>query len=155
MKCRTLRSILALAVLSAAPCLHAACSNATLAGTFAFTTTGTLYLPNIGPVPVGAVGTITFDLEGNASGSQDRAVATGFAHESIKGTFTFSRDCRINLVANVYNEAGDLVRTSIILGVLADNGKLIRAIFASITANGVTLPSVLTVEGNRIQGHAQ
>jgi hypothetical protein len=146
-------AVLALAVLSAAPHLHAACTNAMLAGTFAFTTTGTLYLP--GPTPVGAVGTITFDLDGNAAGAQDRAVGTNFAHETIKGTYTFSRDCKINLVADVYDEAGALVRTSTILGVLANNGKVIRAIFESITANGTPLASVLTVEANRIQGHAQ
>src|SRR5438128_11335108 len=120
MKTTKISAVLALLILVLSSGLHATCTDATLAGSFGFTTTGTRYVPNVGPVPVGAVGTITFDLNGNASGSQDRAVGTSFAHETIKGTFTISRSCAINLVATVYNEAGDLVRTSTILGVLAD-----------------------------------
>jgi hypothetical protein len=138
-------------LLVAAPGLHAACTNATLAGTFGFTITGVLILPT-GPVPVGAVGLITFDLDGNASGSQDRSVGGAFAHETLRGSFTINSNCTVSLVANVFDSNGNLVRTSTITGV--NNGKIIRAIFESVTlANGVSLPSVLTVEGNRVQGH--
>jgi hypothetical protein len=138
-----------------ATCLHAACSGATAAGTFGFTTTGTLILPT-GPVPVVAVGLVTLDLNGNATGSQDRSVGGVFAHETIAGTLTVNRDCTISLLANVYDSSGNLVRTSTIPGVLVDNGKHIRAIFETVTLpNGVNLPSVLTIEANRIQGHAE
>src|SRR5712691_11610465 len=41
---------ISLFLLLAAPGLHAACTNATAAGTFGFTTTGTLILPT-GPAP--------------------------------------------------------------------------------------------------------
>src|SRR5438477_9103392 len=135
--------------------LHAACTGATAAGTFGFTTTGTLILPT-GPAPVAAVGLITFDLNGNATGSQDRSVGGAFAHETITGTLTVNRDCTISLLANVYDSSGNLVRTSTIPGVLVDNGKHIRAIFETVTLpNGVNLPSVLTIEANRIQGHVE
>jgi hypothetical protein len=135
--------------------LHAACTGATAAGTFGFTTTGTLILPT-GPAPVAAVGLITFDLNGNATGSQDRSVGGAFAHETITGTFTVNRDCTIIVVANVYDSSGHLVRTSTIPGVLVDNGKHIRGIFETVVLpNGVNLPSVLTIEANRIQGHAE
>ena len=135
--------------------LHAACTSATAAGTFGFTTTGTLILPT-GPAPVAAVGVVTFDLSGNATGSQDRSVGGVFAHETITGTLTVNRDCTISLVANVYDSSGNLARTSTIPGVLVNNGKQIRAIFESVVLpNGVNLPSVLTIEANRIQGHVQ
>jgi len=40
--------------------------------------------------------------------------------------------------------------------VLVDNGKHIRAIFETVTLpNGVNLPSVLTIEAERIRGHAE
>ncbi len=79
-----------------------------------------------------------------------------FAHETITGTLTVNRDCTISLVANVYDSSGNLARTSTIPGVLVNNGKQIRAIFESVVLpNGVNLPSVLTIEANRIQGHVQ
>jgi len=142
-------------LLLAGPSLHAACTSATAAGTFGFTTTGTLILPS-GPVPVGAVGLITFDLNGNAAGSQDRSLGGAFAHETLTGTLTVNRDCTISLLANVFDSSGTLVRTSTIDGVLVNNGKQIRAIFETVVlANGVSLGSVLTVDANRVQGHAQ
>jgi len=134
--------------------LHAACTSATAAGTFGFTTTGTLMLPT-GPAPVAAVGLVTFDLSGNATGGQDRSVGGAFAHETLTGALTVNRDCTISLLANVFDSSGNLVRTSTIDGVLVNNGKQVRAIFETVVlANGVSLPSVLTIEGNRIRGHS-
>src|SRR5258708_5313747 len=134
--------------------LHAACTGATAAGTFGFTTTGTLILPT-GPAPVAAVGVVSFDLSGNTTGSQDRSVGGAFAHETLTGTLTINRDCTISLLANVFDSSGTLVRTSTIDGVLVNNGKQVRAIFETVVlANGVSLPSVLTIEGNRIRGHS-
>ena len=142
-------------LLLAGPSLHAACTSATAAGTFGFTTTGTLILPS-GPVPVGAVGLITFQLNGDVSGSQDRSLGGAFAHETLTGTLTVNRDCTISLLANVFDSTGTLVRTSTIDGVLVNNGKQIRAIFETVVlANGVSLGSVLTTEADRIQGHAK
>ena len=151
---RVFRAI-GLFLLLAGPSLHAACTSATAAGTFGFTTTGTLILPS-GPVPVGAVGLITFQLNGDVSGNQDRSVGGIFAHETITGTLTVNRDCTISLLANVFDSSGNLVRTSTIDGVLVNNGKQIRGIFETVVlANGVSLGSVLTVDANRVQGHAQ
>jgi len=83
-------------------------------------------------------------------------VGGAFAHETLTGTLTVNRDCTISLVANVYDSSGNLARTSTIPGVLVNNGKQIRAIFESVVLpNGVNLPSVLTIEANRIQGHVQ
>ena len=79
-----------------------------------------------------------------------------FAHETLTGTLTVNRDCTISLLANVYDSSGNLVRTSTIDGVLVNNGKQIRAIFETVVlANGVSLGSVLTVDANRVQGHAK
>jgi hypothetical protein len=70
-----------LLLLVTAPSIHAACTTATAAGTFGFTTTGTLILPT-GPAPLAAVGLIGFDVNGNATGSQDLSVGGAFVHES-------------------------------------------------------------------------
>src|SRR5882757_911082 len=129
--------------LLAASGLYATCTSATAAGSFGFITTGTLILPT-GPAPVAAVGLITFDLNGNAAGSQDRSLGGAFAHETLTGTLTVNRDCTISLLANVFDSSGTLVRTSTIDGVLVNNGKQIRGIFETVVlANGVSLGSVL------------
>ena len=155
MKTTKILALMMWSIFIAVPGLHAACTSATAAGTFGFTTTGTLILPT-GPAPVAAVGLVTFDLSGNATGSQDRSVGGAFAHETITGTFTVARDCTIIVVANVYDSSSNLVRTSTIPGVLADNGKHIRGIFETVVLpNGLNLPSILTIEANRIQGHAE
>ncbi len=149
-------TILGLFLLGAAPSLHAACSAATAAGAYGFTTAGTLILPNVGPAPVAAVGSITFQLNGDVSGSQDRSVGGAFAHETITGTLTVNAGCTTVLLANVYDNNGNLVRTSTIDGVIVNNGKEIRAIFESVVAkpSGAVLPAILTIEAVRIHGHS-
>ena len=151
MKSIKVLTILGLFLLSVAPSLHAACSAATAAGAYGFTTAGTLILPG-GPAPVAAVGLITFQLNGDVSGSQDRSVGGVFAHETITGSLTVNRDCTVLLSANVYDSNGQLVRTSTIDGVLVNNGKEIRAIFESVVAqpSGAVLPAILTIEAVRI-----
>ena len=141
---------LGLFLLLAAPGLHAACTNATAAGTYAFTTTGTLILPT-GAAPVAAVGLITFQLNGNTTGSQDRSVGGVFAHETLTGTLTVNHDCTSSLVANVYDSSGNLVRISTISAVFVNNAKLIRGVFESVTLpDGTALPAILTVDANRM-----
>jgi hypothetical protein len=72
--------------------------------------------------------------------------------ETITGTPTVNRDCTISLVANVHESSGNLVRTSTLPGVLVGNGKHIRAVFETVVLpNGPNLPSVLTIEAERIR----
>jgi hypothetical protein len=102
------------------------------------------------------VGVVRFDRDGDTTGSQDRSVGGVFAHETLTGTLTVNHDCTISLLANVYDDSGNLVRTSTIPGVLVNNGKKIRAIFETVVLpNGLNLPSVLTIEADRIRGHAE
>jgi hypothetical protein len=155
MKAAKIVALMMWSIFIVVPGLHAACTSATAAGTFGFTTTGTLILPT-GPAPVAAVGVVSFDRDGNTTGSQDRSVGGVFAHETLTGTLTVNRDCTISLLAYVYDSSGNLVRTSRIPGVLADNGKHIRAIFETATLpNVLNLRSVLSIEAERVQGHAE
>ena len=139
-----------LALLSFAPNLHAACTNATMLGNWGFTGTGVIVLPT-GPVPVGAVGNVRFDLEGNISGGQDRSVGGGEAHETIAGTYTISSDCALTITANVYDDAGTLQRTTVLKGVVVGNGKETRMIYQTITLpNNALLPAVLTLDAKKV-----
>ena len=68
-----------------------------------------------------------FDLNGGLSGKQDRSVDGQFLHETIQGTYSITRDCALQFTANVYDDSGTLLRTSVIDGLVVDNGKQIRA----------------------------
>ena len=155
MKSTKMFAALAVFLLSITPRVQAACTNATAAGTYGFTTTGTLIL-STGPAPVAAVGSIIFQSNGDVTGSQDRSVGGDFAHETFTGTLTVNRDCSILLLADVYDDSGNLVRSSTISGVLVNNEKQIRAIFDSVVLpNGVPLPAILTVDADRREGHSK
>jgi len=147
-------SILAATLFLAAllPTANAVCSNATVAGSYGFTTNGVLFAP--GPVPVAAAGLITFDLKGDVDGNQNRSVGGAFLHETFQGTYTISNDCALQFTVNVYDDAGTLLRTSVVDGVVVDNGKQVKAMFESITLpNGAMLGSALTADAVRVQGH--
>ena len=154
MKHKVARTTLLIAVaalcLSLAPAAQAAqkCSNAKAAGTWGFTLTGTLILPN--PVPGAAVGRLTMDTAGNVSGTEARNVGGGFANETITGSWTVNSDCTATLTANIY-ESGVLVRTSVFAFVLVDNSSKIRAVQESLTLpDGTPIPAVITVDGNML-----
>jgi len=150
MKNKLTLASLALAFVSLAPNLHAACTKATVFGNWGFSGTGVIILPT-GAVPVGAVGTVHFDLEGNISGDQDRSVGGGELHETISGTYSITGDCALTITAKVYDDSGTLQRTTILKGVVVSSGKQTRMIYQTITLpDGSLLPSVLTLEGNKI-----
>ncbi len=154
MKRKVARTTLLIAVaalcLSLAPAAQAApkCSTAKAAGTWGFTLTGTLLVPN--PVPGGAVGRLTMDTAGNVSGTEARNVGGGFANETIAGSWTVNSDCTGTLTANVY-ESGVLVRISVFAFVLVDNSSKIRGVQESLTLpDGTPVPAVITVDGNML-----
>jgi len=150
MKNRVGLLLASLALLSLAPNVHAACTDATMLGKWGFTGTGVVIVAT-GAVPVAAVGTVHFDLEGNLSGDQNRSLGGGAGHEVFSATYTIADDCALSGTVNVYDDSGALQRTSMLKGVVVNNGKGIRLIYDSITLpNGAPLPSVLTLDGNKI-----
>lgn len=122
------------------------CSNATAAGTYGYTANGSL----IGIGLVAATGISTFDGKGNVSGRQTRSVNGDVAEETVQGKYSVSADCTFTEVVQVY-ESGQLVRTSILQGVIEDNGRSASAIFSKIELpNGTVLPSILTLDAKRL-----
>ena len=154
MKIRLTTLVLLLGAFSAAPVLVRAqdfkhCSNATSAGRWGFTTNGVLLLPT-GPVPVTAVGHFVQDLHGNMEGSQVRSLGGGVAHETFTGTVTTNPDCTAKYTIDVYDDSGNLVRTSVLDAVFTNGGRKARVIFESIVLpSGASLPSVLSIEGEK------
>jgi hypothetical protein len=146
--------VVGVALLAAPGLVHAQdskqCSNATGAGSWGFTTTGVLLLPT-GAVPVAAAGSFIQDHRGNLAGSQVRSLGGGVAHETLTGTVTTNPDCTATYTISVYDDSGNLARTSILDGVLTNGGRKAHVVFESIVLpNGSSLPSVLTIDGDKL-----
>jgi len=146
MKTTKLLMLTILAILVVPSCLHAACTSRTAAGTWGFTTTGSI--PGIGAVA--ATGVFTQDVSGNITGTQTRSLNGSIADETFTGNATVNPDCTGTDTIQVF-DGGVLARTSTLHVVYDDDGREGRAIFTSLVLpDGTSLPSVLTIETRRV-----
>ena len=125
------------------------CSNASTAGNWAYTYTGTIFTPN-GALPLATVGHYSQDVAGNISGSQNRSVGGSSGVEDISGSVTVNPDCTgtgtIDVLVN-----GQLQRTAALALVYDSNGNHARMIFQSLMLPGnVNVPVVITIDANRL-----
>jgi hypothetical protein len=148
-----MRALLVLSALAAAvtPVQAQAkhCSNATAAGRWAYTYTGSILTP-VGWVPAASVGHFRQDAAGNITGSQVRTVGGKGAAEDISGTITVNRDCTVTATINVFIN-GELQRTAVLAGVYDTNVNHGRDIFQSLTLpDGTNVPVVLSADAARL-----
>ena len=92
---KTLIAIAATLAVGIAPKAQAEdrCSNSTLNGSYAFTTTGTLVAPHPNPAVVAIVGRETFDGNGNVSSSQIVSAGGSIFPSNLAGTYQVNPDC--------------------------------------------------------------
>jgi hypothetical protein len=129
------------------------CSTASLSGTWGYTFTGTLMLPApTGAIPFGGVGRATFDADGNVLNSQFSSVNGVVTPSTVEGTITVNSDCTGTIQVNIYDQNGNLLRTSQWFAVVADNVNEIRAILTSLVvpSSGTSVPPVVTMVNKRI-----
>ena len=126
--------------------VRAACTNHTGAGTWGFSTNGSI--PAIGAVA--ATGIFTQDVSGKITGKQTRSLNGDIADETFTGTATINPDCTGTATIQVF-ESGVLVRTTTLNVVYDDGGREARAVFTSLVlADGTSLPSIITFEARRV-----
>lgn len=135
-----------------APLAHAsACSQATAAGRWAFTVTGSIILPTGAAIPVVQVGIFREDRAGNLEGSQTRSVGGSVGKETLTGTASVHPDCSGTATLALYDESGSLVRTTTLDFVLNEDGNHARSIITSIVLpNGASLAPLLTADYRRV-----
>ena len=125
------------------------CSNASAAGTWAYTYTGTIFTPS-GPLPAASVGHYHQDSAGNINGSQARSVAGQSGLEDVTGTVSVSKDCTATATIEVLVN-GSLQRTATLELVYDSDGNHARMIFQSLKLpDGTNVPVVLTIDANRL-----
>lgn len=139
---------------------HRACPNASLAGVWGYTETGTVYVPQPPPavptaVLAAAVGKYTFDAKGNFSGTQYSSAGGTVSPDTKRGTYTVNPDCTGSLTLDVYDSTGTtLKRHSVWALVLVNNRTEIRSIMTSMVAptptGSVTLLPVMTMTATRL-----
>jgi len=138
------------AVASAQP--QATCSTVSVAGTWGFTDTGTVFLPT-GPVPYAAVGIITGDAHGNFSGTQTTSVGGRVSKETFQGIGTVNSDCTGTATFSVYDESETtLLRTATFSVVFVDNARVEREIATSLVLepSGTQVPTVISGSAKKL-----
>lgn len=103
------------------------CSNATLQGSFGYTSTGTLldtYVPPPFAGPFGEVGRQTFDGKGNTKATATLSANGNIQQVTIEGTYKVNSDCTGSMTLNV----SPLDATVHAYFVIDDDGTELRAI---------------------------
>ena len=116
------------------------CSNASLAGAWGFTETGTVIAPT-GPAPAAAVGRYDFDGAGNFAGTESSSVGGNVAQDVKLGTYTVNADCTGTLTLSVYDQAENLLRSSVWAIVLIDKATEVRGTMTSLVLGNGLRPS--------------
>ena len=126
----------------------AQCSQGTVAGNWAYTYTGTVFVPN--PLPVAAVGHAHLDSSGNVTGSQTHTLAGQTEVEDISGTYTVNKDCIGSMTIDV-SVNGQLLRIATLNVAYDSDVNHARMIFTSLTlGDGTVLPAVITADVSRV-----
>src|SRR5712692_7248382 len=108
-----------------------ACSASSVAGTWGYSETGTLYLPT-GAVPYASVGRYTLDADGNFSGARTASAGGTILTATVKGSATVNSDCTGTLTIGFYDQSGNLINTAVKAVVYVDNAREARAIITSV-----------------------
>jgi hypothetical protein len=135
------------------------CEISGLAGSWAYTESGTIVTPSGTPVTA-AVGRYTFDRDGTFTAIQwTSTLGQPIGYDTKDGTYTVNEDCTITMTITGYRD-GTEVRHSVWWIVLADNGKEIRGISLFLEAlvpnvGWVKLGPVMTMTGTRVSGRGE
>jgi hypothetical protein len=130
------------------------CSDATVAGTWGTTMTGTLISPiNAAAAPFAAVNFATYDGVGNYWGTQTRSNNGVFSRVYFKGTYTVNSDCTGNKTTTGYADAAYLTPLNTVEQdfVLVNDGKELIEIFTTLTLpNGTLVPAIVTGNSKKV-----
>lgn len=124
-----------------------ACSFERAAGTYGFSTSGTV----IGIGPRVSAGIITLDADGNITGKATSSLNGSIAGEIFSGTYTVSSDCRTTVTAEIRDLSGNLLLTVTEDGAWDDNMREIRGVFTSATLpDGTHLLTVISADARKM-----
>ena len=138
----TLGLLLAYGLLGALAAQANECTMSGVAGKWAYTSTGTIVNPPLGPFL--SVGHATVTETGTISSSQTTSVAGNLFDETVVSTFTLNPDCTGSMVSHVYR-GSILVRTSNVNLVWDSHEQEFRGIL-------LTPGTAITISGRKMFG---
>jgi len=128
---------------------YGTCTLAMVSGSWAYTETGTLYLPS-GPVLLAIVGNYTIDANGNLLGARTSSMGGTIGTSTIKGTATVNSDCTGTVELNFYSQ-GKLVNTAEKNVVYLNYATEARAIITSVRLpDGSSASAVMTTDAKKM-----
>lgn len=108
------------------------CTLSDAAGSYGYTSSGSIVTPPVGPFT--AVGHVTLTESGTLTGAQTTSIAGNLIDETVQGTFTVNADCTGAAVVYVYH-GSTLARVSHINLVWDHHQSEFRAIFLNPGTN--------------------
>ena len=137
-----------LSMAATAQVVNPACSLVRAAGTYGFSTSGTV----IGVGPRVSEGTITLDAAGNVTNGRATSSLNGtITQEEFSGTYTVNSDCTGTASLAIRDLSGNLLLTVTLDSVWDDNMKEARYIFTSaIQPDGTSLLTVISVDARKL-----
>ncbi len=128
-----------------------ACLNISLAGTWGYYETGTLYLPTGVAVSFGSSGRYTISPDGNLSGARTASVGGTMQKTAVRGSATVNSDCTGAVAIGFYDAAGNLLSTVTKAIVYVNNGEEAYGIITSVVqANGTALQAAITMQAKKL-----
>jgi len=123
------------------------CSLARAAGHYGFSDSGTI----VGIGPRAAVGTLTFDAEGNIAGKVTASLSGSIGTTNLSGTYSVNSDCSGTASFSESDDSGNVILTATVEIVWDDNMREARFLFTSVTlANGTPLAPVVNGEARKL-----
>ena len=130
----------------------AACSIAQAAGTYGFTTSGTV----AGVESRLSVGIFKADAAGNVTGKATSSTNGTITDETFSGTYTVNSDCTGTLIADIRYLSGKVLLTVTEDAVWDDNMREVRGIFTSAKLpDGTSLPTILNTQARKMVSSTQ
>ena len=135
-------------VAATAQARDAACSLARAAGTYGFSTSGTV----VGVGSRVSAGIITLDPAGNATGKATSSLNGTIAGETFSGTYTVNSGCTGTFALDVFDpSSGKLIFTAKLNLAWDDNMRELRFIFTSVaTPNNTLLMPVINGDARKL-----
>jgi hypothetical protein len=125
--------------------------DASVAGDWGYTKTGTLFLPTGAAVPFATMGKLTLEADGTLSGVNTGSVNGAVSNDLLSGTFQINSDCTGTATIEVHDQSGNLLRTLAMALVVDDNWRELRGLVTSLVLpSGASLRSVITAQARRV-----
>jgi hypothetical protein len=124
------------------------CTLAGAAGTYGFTTNGTV----VGIGPRASVGILTLDAAGNVrNGKATSSLNGSVTRETFSGTYTVNPDCTGTFSFDIFDLSGNKILSARTDSVFDDNMQESRSIFTSaVLPDGTPLATVITVDARKL-----